>query len=74
MSLLLPQTRPATVLAARAIDIHGDRFVDVSLALDGESAPVGGRVGANECPEGLREGDRVVARIVVGVVTRLTRE
>ena len=33
MNLLLPQTREATVLAARAVDIHGDRF-DVTLRFD----------------------------------------
>ena len=73
MSLLLPQTREATVLAARGVDIHGDRFVDVSLVLEGVEAPVTGRVGANECPPDLREGERVLVRIVVGVVTRVTR-
>ncbi|MFN8589465.1 MAG: hypothetical protein U0704_16865 [Candidatus Eisenbacteria bacterium] len=73
MSLLLPQNRPGAVVAAREVDLHGDRFVDVTLALDGEPAPVTSRVAANECPAALVPGERVVARIVVGVVTRLTR-
>ncbi len=73
MSLLLPQNREATVLAVRAVDLHGDAFLDVTLDLGGGQPPLTGRVGAGECPVGLQAGERVVARIVVGVVTRLER-
>lgn len=74
MNLLLPQTRLATVTAARPVDIHGDRYVDLVLALDDPAAPpVSGRVGANECPADLAVGDRVSVRFTMGVITRITR-
>jgi hypothetical protein len=52
MNLLLPQTRPGIVLEVRPVDIHGDRYVDLHVALDGE-APRTGRISASECPDGL---------------------
>lgn len=74
MSLLLPQNRDGTVRSASAVDIHGDRYVDVAIALDGEDGPATvGRVGASDCPPGLAPGDRVVARFVMGVMMRVTR-
>lgn len=74
MNLLLPQTREATVLAARAVDIHGDRFFDVTLRFDERGVePVTSRVSATECPHDLVEGERVSARLVLGIVTRVTR-
>ena len=74
MNLLLPQTREATVLAARAVDIHGDRFFDVTLRFDEPGVePVTSRVSATECPHDLAEGERVSARLVLGIVTRVAR-
>ena len=74
MDLLLPQTRTGTVLSARPVDIHGDRYVDVALALEGAAGPpVTGRVGATDCPPGLSPGERVSARFTMGVLTRLAR-
>lgn len=74
MSLLLPQSRFATVVSLRTLDIHGDRYVDLTIALDdfGE-APVTGRVGARECPSDLKEGDRVTVRFTMGVITSVAR-
>jgi len=73
MSFLLPQDRAALVRGVKAVDIHGDRYLDLSLAYDGESEPRVTRVPLSECPEGLAAGDRVLAHIVMGVVTRLAR-
>ena len=74
MSLLLPQTRLGTVRSARALDIHGDGYVDVAIALDGEPGPpVVGRIGAADCPPGLAPGDRVSARFTMGVMMRVER-
>lgn len=74
MNLLLPQTREATVLAVRAVDIHGDRFLDVTLRFDEPGVePVTSRVSATECPSDLVEGERISARLVLGIVTRVTR-
>lgn len=75
MSLLLPQTRAGTVRSATPVSIHGDRYVDLMVALDGEaSAPVVGRLGADACPESLAPGDRVSVRFTLGVMVRAARE
>ena len=75
MSFLLPQTRPGTVRSATPVSIHGDRYVDVVIALDGESgAPFVGRIGAHEFPASLSPGERVSARFVMGVLVGVIRE
>jgi len=77
VSLLLPQSREASVLDVRPVDIHGDRYVDLTVALDGAGpgdAPNTGRVPASECPPDLRPGDRVTVRFVMGVMTKVVRE
>lgn len=73
MSLLLPQTRRGTVKSARAIDIHGDRYVDLVVALNDETAPFAGRVSATECPSDLEPGDPVILRFTMGVITKVIR-
>jgi len=74
VTLLLPQNRAALVLAVQPVDIHGDRDVDVTLRFDDyEGPPRAARVSARECPADLRQGERVEARVVMGVVTRLVR-
>jgi len=74
MNLLLPQTRTGTVPSARPVDIHGDRYVDVALALEGAGEPpVTGRVSATDCPPDLSPGERVSARFTMGVLTRVAR-
>ena len=74
MSLLLPQTRTGIVRSARPVDIHGDRYVDLAIALEGaEAGPVAGRVGATECPPDLSPGERVSVRFTLGVITGVTR-
>ena len=74
VSLLLPQTRTGTVRAATPLDIHGDRYVDLLVELDGDAGtPVRGRVGASDCPEQLSLGDRVSVRFTMGVMVRVER-
>lgn len=77
VSLLLPQSRTGTVLQVRLVDIHGDRYVDLHVALDDTApgqAPQTGRVPASDCPGSLRPGDRVSVRFVMGVMTKVVRE
>jgi hypothetical protein len=75
VSLLLPQTRAGTVRSATPLSIHGDRYVDLAIALEGDAGPpVVGRVGAAECPESLAAGERVSVRFIMGVMVRVARE
>ena len=74
MNLLLPQTRTGTLQSVRLVDIHGDRWVDVVLALDDAgAAPVAGRISAMECPPDLKPGERVSVKFTMGVMTRVSR-
>lgn len=62
------------VRGALPLEIHGDRYVDLLVELDGEAGPpLRGRVGASECPEQLSPGERVSVRITLGVMTRVER-
>jgi len=77
VNLLLPQSRTGTVLELRPVDIHGDRYVDLHVALDDAEpgkAPQTGRVSASDCPADLQPGDRVSVRFVMGVMTKVVRE
>jgi hypothetical protein len=75
VSLLLPQTRAGTVRSATPVSIHGDRYVDLAIAVDGEAGPpVVGRLGAESCPESLAPGERVSVRFTLGVMVRVARE
>jgi hypothetical protein len=63
------------VQSARDVDIHGDRYVDVVIVLDEPgAASLVGRVSAMECPANLAPGERVAARVTLGVITRIARE
>jgi hypothetical protein len=74
VSFLLPQERVGTVRAVRAVDIHGDRYLDLSVAFEGGDPGVQvGRVPSGECPAGLRPGDRVAVRFVMGVMVKVAR-
>jgi hypothetical protein len=71
---LLPQEIVALVHAARPVDIHGDRYVDVTLtAEDAPDTPRTGRVPASECPPDLAPGEKVRARFVMGVMVKVSR-
>ncbi len=75
MSLLLPQTRLGTVRSATPLSIHGDRYVDLVIALEGDASPPAvGRLGAADCPESLAPGERVSVRFTLGVIVRVARE
>jgi hypothetical protein len=75
VSLLLPQTRAGTVRAATPVSIHGDRYVDLAITLEGDAGPpVIGRVGAADCPDALMPGERVSVRFTMGVMVRVARE
>jgi hypothetical protein len=75
MNLLLPAVKTGVVRAVRAVDIHGDRWVDLAIELDEmPGAGHAGRVAATECPEGLVAGDRVRVRFVMGQMMRVERE
>jgi len=75
MSLLLPQTRSGTVRSVTQVSIHGDRYVDLAIVLDGNlGPPVVGRVGSGECPDSLAPGERVSVRFTLGVMVRVERE
>lgn len=73
VSLLLPQTRTCTVVAVQPVEIHGDRYVDLTLRPDDAPEPIRARLSAFEVPPGLVAGDRVTARFTMGVITRLER-
>jgi len=74
VSLLLPQTRTGTVQSSTPVDIHGDRYVDLVIELEGDAGPpVVGRVGATECPVSLMPGERVSVRFTMGVMVRVAR-
>jgi hypothetical protein len=74
VSLLLPQTRTGTVRSARPVDIHGDRYVDLTVQLEDSDPPqVTGRISAMECPPDLVPGDRVSVSFTMGVMTKVSR-
>jgi hypothetical protein len=74
MSMLLPQERPATVRAARLVDLHGDRYVDLALTPEGtDGLELVGRVHATDCPTDLAPGERVTVKLVMGVMTAVAR-
>jgi len=74
MNFLLPQTREATVTQVREVSLHGDHYLDLVLLVDEPgSAPLSVRLGAAECPADLAAGDKVKARIMMGVVVKLER-
>ncbi|NOT32867.1 MAG: hypothetical protein HOP12_01720 [Candidatus Eisenbacteria bacterium] len=74
MSLLLPQTRTGTVRSATPLSIHGDRYVDLVVELEGEAGPpIAGRLSAHECPDALKPGERVSARFTMGVMMSVAR-
>jgi hypothetical protein len=74
MSLLLPQSRPCVIVAVQPVDIHGDRYVDLTLRLDdAPDPPIRARLSAFDCPKDLAAGERMTARFTMGVITKLER-
>jgi hypothetical protein len=64
--------RPATVTELRPLAIHGMAYLDVALALDA-GGTLSARLGPEAVPEGLTEGDRVIAVAVMSNVIELRR-
>jgi hypothetical protein len=54
------------VRAATPVDIHGDRYVDISLLLDGEAAPLAMRIPSHLCARAPVAGDRVAMQLLMG--------
>lgn len=62
----------ATVAQARAFDLHGVTYYDVTLTLrDGSS--LNGRLGYESVPDGLRPGEAVLATVAAGMVVAIRR-
>jgi hypothetical protein len=72
VSFLLPQQRDGTLERVQAVDLHGDRYLDLMVRLDDELQPRTGRLSAHECPPGLAAGTRVKVKFVMGVMTTVT--
>jgi hypothetical protein len=64
--------REAQVLEVRPFDIHGSRFVDVTVAYPDGSVDRA-RLGAESVPGGLEVGERVLVRRVMTTIVELTR-
>ena len=79
MSLLLPQTRTGTVNSVRPLNIHGDRYMDLAISLEdaeiktARNEPINGRVSSQACPPDLVSGDRVSVKIMMGMITHVSR-
>jgi hypothetical protein len=73
MSFLLPQDRAGTLEGVREVNLHGDRWLDLVVAFDGDAAAQALRLAATECPAGLAPGERVSVRVVMGVATAIRR-
>ena len=73
MSFLLPQNRTAVLEGVRALDLHGDRYLDLLLRFEDEPEARVVRLHASECPADLAADDRLSVRFVMGVATSVTR-
>jgi len=73
MSFLLPQTREARLEGVRAMELHGDRYLDLALRFEGEPDARVVRLHASECPADLAAGEPLSVRFVMGVATSVTR-
>lgn len=73
MSFLLPQNREARLEGVRAMELHGDRYLDLLLRFEGEPEARVVRLHASECPVGLTVGESLSVRFVMGVATSVTR-
>lgn len=64
--------RPALVTRCTSVSIHGVPYVDVVLEVEGGPA-LTARLGPEAVPSGLREGEPVVAVLVMATVIELRR-
>lgn len=69
---MLKQVREAVVRGVLPVDIHGQRYVQVTYAhVDAPDKPVQARVGLESVYPELTEGDRVAVHYMMNVVTRI---
>jgi hypothetical protein len=62
----------ATVLEIRSFDLHGVTYHDVRLSL-ADGSTLDARLGPEAVPDGLRDGERVLATLVAGLVVSMRR-
>ena len=62
----------AVVLQVTPLDIHGVTYYDLALGFPDRSVQQA-RLGAESVPEGLEEGDRVLATVVANMVVSVRR-
>ncbi|MBF6600279.1 MAG: hypothetical protein IVW36_07205 [Dehalococcoidia bacterium] len=69
-----PPAKPATVLQARAFELHGTRYYAVIYRLDAEPGQVReARLSFDMIYDDPQPGDRVLVESVLGVVDRMAR-
>ena len=64
--------RSGIVTQVRPVEIHGARFVDVSVMLD-DGSTLEGRLGTESVPPDLHPQDRVVAVAVMATLVEIRR-
>lgn len=64
--------REALVVEVRPWDVHGSRFVDVTLAYPDRRLETA-RLGGESVPTGLLAGDRVVVKLVMATIVEVRR-
>jgi hypothetical protein len=62
--------RSAVVLEVRPVEIHGSRFVDVTVRLD-DGTRISSRIGQESAPEGLSNGDAVVVSTALNMIVAI---
>jgi hypothetical protein len=62
----------AVVLQVTPLDIHGVAYYDLAVGFPDRSVQQA-RLGAESVPEGLEEGDRVLATVVANMVVAVRR-
>lgn len=64
--------REALVVEVRPWDVHGSRFVDVTLAYPDRRVETA-RLGDESVPVDLLAGDRVIVRLVMSTIVEVRR-
>lgn len=62
----------AVVLEVAPFDLHGVRYYDLAVGFPDRSV-IQARLGAESVPEGLQEGDRILAQRVANMVVSVRR-
>jgi hypothetical protein len=64
--------REAVVRELRHVDVHGARFVDVTVSYEGEVLE-SARLGLESVPEDLQAGERVIVARAVNMIVAIRR-